>query len=238
MPRLSTVRAAEPFAAPSTAASLAAGTATLAAVAPPISIPLPRLRCGRRADRRVVRALLAHIRRCGLYPPLIVAAAPDCPGRYEIIDGAARAEALARLGAEEARCEVWPVAPGELPLLGLAFRRIHGRQDVAGQLPTLRRLARERPPAELATLLAATPRALRRQLDVTESPPRPAAAAEELSLTPVVFHLDAAGHRRLELALQGLAGRDTPTAEGGCATTTRRSRGELLMTLLEGTCHG
>lgn len=237
MSRLSTVRSTVRSAVPSTATSPAAWTVTPADVASPIPIPLSRLRCDRRADRRVVRALLAHIRRCGLYPPLIVTPAPDCPGRYEIIDGAARAEALARLGAQQAHCEVWPVEPSELPLLGLAFRRIHGRQDVAGQLPTLRRLADAMPAAELATLLGGTPRALRRQLEAMESPPRPVAPARELSLTPVVFHLDAAGHRRLELALQGLAGRETSTAEGGCATPTR-SRGELLMTLLEGTNHG
>ena len=212
-------------------------TAVPAEVAP-VYIPLSRLRRGSRSDKRVVRALLAHIRRWGLYPPLTVAESPDCPGRYEIIDGAARAEALAQFGASQARCEVWPVEPADLPLLHLAFRRIHGQQDVAEQAPSLRQLAGNMTAAELATLLAMTPRALRRQLAALDGPPRPVVAAEALSLTPVVFHLDAAGHRQLELAMQSLAGRHTYTAEGGCATPAHRSRGQLLMTLLERTNHG
>jgi len=156
----------------------------------PLIALVPRRDRSSTLARRGRAALRRHLAATGLYPPLIVRRHPSRPGRFEILDGAGRAEVLAELGAADARCEVWAVSDEQADLLAVSLNHLRGRPDVRARARQVRRLVRKLGPDAAAEALAMTARALGQQLDVLRRP-RAARPDRPLDLRPVVFHLTA-----------------------------------------------
>ena len=95
--------------------------------------------------------LKLHIQSSGRYPPLIVR--PLENGRFQLLDGHQRADALRELGEESAWCCVWDVSDEEALILLGTLNRLEG-QDVPGRRAALiAELAAHHTLAELARLL-------------------------------------------------------------------------------------
>jgi len=95
--------------------------------------------------------LKLHIQSSGRYPPLIVR--PLENGRFQLLDGHQRADALRELGEESAWCCVWDVSDEEALILLGTLNRLEG-QDVPGRRAALiAELEAHHTLAELARLL-------------------------------------------------------------------------------------
>jgi hypothetical protein len=124
-----------------------------------------------RMPAHLLAKLKAHIRRTGLYEPLIVrplesevcespvancesngaardehagdlaSAAPAANPTYQLLNGHHRAECLRQLGHTHARCDVWLVNDQDARLLLATLNRLEGRDDPAARGRLLANLA-------------------------------------------------------------------------------------------------
>lgn len=74
----------------------------------------------RRPDRQ--RRLLASLAATGQQTPIVVVAIADEPGRYLVIDGYQRVEALEQLGRDTVEAVVWPLSEAEALVLDRSLR--------------------------------------------------------------------------------------------------------------------
>ena len=181
-----------------------------------------------RLPPRVRRAIADQIAQTGLYPPLIVRArprsgkhlTPSVKGKFEILDGAQRADILAELGHTTARCEVWPVGDRQAEIIAATINHLRGRPAAQPFARQIRRLLRLLGEQKAGKTLALSPAGVRQRLMALDRP-APIAELKTIDLRPVTFHLPAAELASLEKALAGLA-------DGS------QKRGELLMAAVRG----
>jgi len=195
-------------------------------------IPLDALEPHPENSNRMPAALLeklkGHIRRTGLYEPLVVRPAPtdgDRPAsgaanqdphtshappkrKFQILNGHHRAEALRQLGHTHARCDVWLVGDDDAWVLLATLNRLEGRDDPSARARLVSRLAEgpggaRRSPEDLARLLPEPQDAVERLLRLAEPPPAPLApdAAAPL-LKPMTFFLREEQHALVSEALK------------------------------------
>ncbi len=184
--------------------------------------------------------LLAHIRRTGRYPHIIVRPHPEEPNRFQIIDGHHRADILRELGHREARCDVWLIDDRETKLLLATLNRLEGQDLPLRRAQLLHELLGEWSATDLGGLLPETEAEIEDLHSLLEFPAEQIAdqlmaEAEEREKTlPVVIHF-VVSHEQAELidsaierASDGVAGRD------------RKARGlvNLARQFLEGHVHG
>jgi ParB family chromosome partitioning protein len=74
----------------------------------------------RRSDRQ--RRLLASLAATGQQTPIVVVAIAGEPGRYLVIDGYQRVEALEQLGRDTVEAVVWPLSEAEALVLDRSLR--------------------------------------------------------------------------------------------------------------------
>jgi len=175
---------------------------------------VPRRDAANRLSPRVRRAIAEQIADTGLYPPLIVRAHRR-KGKFEILDGAQRADILAGLGYAKARCEVWPVGDRRAEIITATINHLRGRPAAEAFARKIRRLLRLLGEQRTGKLLAFSPAAIRQRLMALDRP-APAAELKAVDLLPVTFHLPAAELASLEKALAVFS-------DGS------QKRGELLM---------
>ena len=171
--------------------------------------------------------LKEHIQSSGRYPPLIVR--PLENGRFQLLDGHQRADALRELGEESAWCCVWEVSDEEALILLGTLNRLEG-QDVPGRRAaliaeleahhTLAQLARLLPEDEVQ--LESTLRLLDLDVDgllqrLTEEAGRAAAAGPQL----FSFAIDAEYAPTVEEAIAQAASR--------CSDRNRRGQALVLL---------
>jgi len=162
----------------------------------------------------VRRSIADQIARTGLYPPLIVRPRRR-PGKFEVLDGASRADVLAELGHVSARCEVWPIGDRQAEVVAATINHLRGRPSAEPFARQIQRLIRLLGQDRTGKLLALSPAAIRQRLMALEKP-EPARQLKTIDLHPVTFHLPARELASLEQALA--------TFSDGS-----RKRGELLM---------
>ena len=109
-----------------------------------------------------VEKLTHNIGRSGRYPPLIVRAHPELSGRFQILDGKHRVEALRRLELREALCYFWPCDDAEALVLLATLNRLEGEDVPARRADLLVELSALLPPEQLA--LNCCPRMRRRSM--------------------------------------------------------------------------
>ena len=155
----------------------------------PLTDLVPRPQRANAMTGRARRALAEHICRTGRYPALIVRPHPRRRGKYEILDGCARAEILAGFGRGTARCEIWPVDAAEAMILTGTLNHLRGHPDARSRARHTRRLARRLGTAGALTALGLTPAALRQQLTLLDRPAPAAPCDRTLNLQHLAFHL-------------------------------------------------
>ena len=197
------------------------------------SIPLEDLRDhpenSNRMSPRLLETLKRHIRRTGMYEPLVVRVLPDDEKRpaswaailslYQILNGHHRAKVLRELGHTHARCDVWAVKDDdEARLLLATLNRLEGRDDPAARGRLLARLAEAMPKENLVRLLPEPPDAIERLERLSERPPEPA-APESLppQPRPMTFFLTDEQYATVRDGLSAAAKRagTEPTARSG-----------------------
>ena len=167
-----------------------------------------------RLPPRARRAVARQIAQTGLYPPLIVRAHKRA-GKFEILDGAQRADILGELGHTTARCEVWPVGDRQAEIIAVTINHLHGRPAAESFARQIRRLLRLLGERKTGQILALSPAAIRQRLMALDRP-APVAELQAIDLHPVTFHLPAADLASLERTL-------------ACLADGSLKRGELLM---------
>jgi len=100
--------------------------------------------------------LVAHIKRTGRYPFIVVRPHPTEAGRFEILDGHHRAAILRELGHTEARCDCWTVDDREARLLVATLNRLEGQDQPLRRAQLLHELLGEWSASDLAGLLPET----------------------------------------------------------------------------------
>ena len=100
--------------------------------------------------------LLAHIRRTGRYPFLVVRPHPAVPGKFQTLDGHHRVEILRELGHVDARCDVWDVDDREAKLLLATLNRLEGSDVPVRRAQLLHELLGEWNVTDLGGLLPET----------------------------------------------------------------------------------
>jgi ParB-like chromosome segregation protein Spo0J len=175
-----------------------------------------------RMSRAAFRKLLHHIQQTGRYEPLVVRRHPHEPGRFQIIHGHHRFEALRTLGRAKAQAIVWNVDDEQTDLLLATLTRLAGRDQLDRKLAILRRLRDRRPLRELAKLLPQTRGQLER---LTAGQPTAARSRSRTYAfaTPMVFFVDDEQQAIIERALTALAekSREPTKAARRAAALTR-----------------
>jgi ParB-like chromosome segregation protein Spo0J len=184
--------------------------------------------------------LLAHIKRTGRYPFLVVRPHPTETGKYQVLDGHHRISVLHDLGHTEARCDVWDVDDREAKLLLATLNRLEGQDLPLRRAQLLHELLAEWSAPDLGGLLPETEAEILDLHSLLEFPAEEIAdqlmaEAEEREKTlPVVIHF-VVSHEQAEVidsaierASDGVAGRD------------RKARGlvNLAKRFLERQAHG
>ncbi len=164
--------------------------------------------------------LLAHIRRTGRYPHIIVRPHPEEPNRFQIIDGHHRAGILRELGHREARCDVWLIDDRETKLLLATLNRLEGQDLPIRRAQLLHELLGEWSATDLGGLLPETEAEIEDLHSLLEFPAEEIAdqlitEAEEREKTlPLVLHYVVTPDQAevietaIERASDGVAGRD------------------------------
>ncbi len=137
-----------------------------------LRVPLDRLRphpanANVMEEERLVK-LAENIRREGDYPPLVVRPHPREDGRYQLLDGHQRWEALKRLGHREAHCYVWSCDDGTALMLLATLNRLEGRDDPLKRAELLRALTELASADELASLLPEDAASISRSLELLD----------------------------------------------------------------------
>lgn len=142
--------------------------------------------------------LVEHIRATGHYPAIIVRPQGDASGRYQILDGHHRAEALRRLGHAQAACEVWDVDDEQASLLLLTLNRLRGEDDPLRRAELLKMVAERMGLEELARRVPEDVAHLRQVLALAQplTELRPPPRVEEMPQA-VTFFLNAGQRRAL-----------------------------------------
>jgi ParB-like chromosome segregation protein Spo0J len=167
-------------------------------------IPLDRLvphpDGANRMSRANVEKLVRNIERSGRYEPLVVRPCPDRPGRFQILNGRHRCEALRRLGRPTADAIVWDVDDEQADVLLATLNRLGGRDILEKKLAVLRRLAGRIPTRKLARLLPQTLGQIER---LTASTPLSQKTAQKAGAfaRAMVFFVDDRQQQEIEQAL-------------------------------------
>lgn len=183
--------------------------------------------------------LLAHMRRTGRYPFLVVRPHPIEAGKYQVLDGHHRVGVLRELGHTEARCDVWDVDDREAKLLLGTLNRLEGQDLPLRRAQLLHELLGEWSATDLGGLLPETEAEILDLHSLLEFPAEQIAeelaaeAAEREKTLPVLLHFVVSHEQAaiiesaIERASDGVVGRD------------RKARGlaNLAKHFLEGTPH-
>ena len=168
------------------------------------SIPLdnlvPHPDNANRMSRANLAKLVRNVEHTGHYEPLVVRPHPSQRGRFQIINGHHRFEALQRLGHETAQAVIWEVDDAKTDLLLATLNRLGGRDILEKKLTVLRRLCRKRPVHDLAKLIGQTQGQLQRLMSQNLSSKK-TRSRQPLYAVPLVFYVSADQKHLIEEAL-------------------------------------
>ncbi len=138
-----------------------------------------------RMSKEYLKTLKRHIKKSGVYPPLIVrAVGRDC---YEMLDGHHRLRVLLELGHDEARCEVWDVDDAGALMLLATLNRLSGSDDPVLRAELLEEIGKGSDLDAISKYLPEQKKDLERLERLLEPLPD-IAKAEMLSDLPEAFH--------------------------------------------------
>jgi ParB-like chromosome segregation protein Spo0J len=144
--------------------------------------------------------LVRNIERTGRYEPLIVRPCVKKAGRFQIINGHHRCQALVRLGYETADCIIWDINDEETNILLTTLNRLGGSDQLGKKLKLLKRLNKRLEYHELAKLLPQTAKQIER-LTKLKKPIAPAKINAGSFANPLVFFVNDMQQQQIEKAL-------------------------------------
>ncbi len=144
--------------------------------------------------------LVRNIERTGRYEPLVVRPCLKKVGRFQIINGHHRWQALARLGYEKADCIIWDINDEETDILLTTLNRLGGSDQLDKKLKLLKRLNKRLAYNELAKLLPQTVKQIER-LTKLKKPIAPAKINAYSFANPLVFFVNDTQQQQIEKAL-------------------------------------
>ncbi len=144
--------------------------------------------------------LVRNIERTGRYEPLIVRPCLKKAGRFQIINGHHRFQALARLGHETVDCIIWDINDEETDILLTTLNRLGGSDELGKKLKLLKRLNKRLESRELAKLLPQTPKQIERLINL-KKPIAPAKINANYFANPLVFFVNDTQQQQIEKAL-------------------------------------
>jgi len=147
--------------------------------------------------------LVRNIERTGRYEPLVVRPLPGAEGKFQVINGHHRLEALRRLGYDRADVVVWDVDDAQTDTLLATLNRLGGSDDPAQKIALLKRLSRDNNARQLARLLPYSAGQIKRLVNL-RLPTAPAELNDREQLKPMVFFLTDEQRKTVETALLSL----------------------------------
>lgn len=144
--------------------------------------------------------LVRNIERTGRYEPLVVRPCSDNKGRFQIINGHHRCQALVRLGYETADCIIWDINDEETNILLTTLNRLGGSDQLGKKLKLLKRLNKKMSTGELTKLLPQTAKQIER-LTHLKRPGAPAKMNAKCFANPLVFFVNDTQQQQIEKAL-------------------------------------
>ncbi|NIP27802.1 MAG: ParB N-terminal domain-containing protein [Phycisphaerae bacterium] len=151
-------------------------------------------------SRVIFAKLVRNIGRTGRYEPLIVRPCLKKAGRFQIINGHHRWQALARLGYEKADCIIWDINDEETDILLTTLNRLGGSDQLDKKLKLLKRLNKRLEYHELAKFLPQTVKQIER-LTKLKKPIAPAKINAGSFANPLVFFVNDTQQQQIEKAL-------------------------------------
>ncbi|RJP72735.1 MAG: hypothetical protein C4532_05510 [Candidatus Abyssobacteria bacterium SURF_17] len=175
----------------------------------PIELLEPHPNNANRISKMFAKKLRHNIEQLGMYETLTVRPHPRENGKFEILNGNARIEALRALGASNVKCEIWKVSDSEAQLFLALLNRLRGSDVAELRMNLLFDLLREYPKEYLAAHIPETVPYLTRLESLGEEPEK---AHEELQalgtdIVIVNYYLTAEQHRVVTTALDTVSQR-------------------------------
>ncbi|MCY2930605.1 MAG: ParB/RepB/Spo0J family partition protein [Planctomycetota bacterium] len=174
----------------------------------PLNELLPHPLNSNRMDADTLAKLKRHIERFGRYEPLTVRPHPIHPGKFEIVNGHHRYQALQALGHGTATCTIWTLDDDQARLYLATLNRLSGRDVPERRAILLEELAAIHELSELTELLPDTESELRAVSgpEAWETPPAEYDAPGDTDVLPqvVTFMLSDAQAAELDMAIDGI----------------------------------
>ena len=147
-----------------------------------------------------------HIKRTGLYEPIVVRPHPTEPDRFEIINGHHRIEVLRELGKSQADCIVWDADDDQTRILLATLNRLSGTADAHKKCALYRKLSEKFDSARLSKMLSDGKERIDKllalnQASISSPSPMPEALPEAM-----VFFLNGSQKPIVEKAIDSAAG--------------------------------
>jgi ParB/RepB/Spo0J family partition protein len=166
-----------------------------------------------RMGKGMFKKLTAHIEKSGNYEPVIVRAASQAEGSYQILNGHHRVKALKTLGIDKVDCIVWDVDDDESLVLLATLNRLVGNDELERKRDLFKNLMKRIELKELSKQLPDNKKSIQRLATLID---KPVVYLKEkpLLLDPMVFFLD---DKQTELVERALAKADCDGSSGSRA---------------------
>jgi len=149
--------------------------------------------------------LVRNIERTDRYEPLVVRPYPQKLGRFQIINGYHRWQALKELGYKTADAIVWDIDDQQTDMLLATLNRLSGCDVLDKKLTLLARLNKRMEAGELAKLLPQTKKQIERlisMLNTRQWQSVSKVSVSQCSANPLVFFVNDKQQQTIEKALQ------------------------------------
>jgi ParB-like chromosome segregation protein Spo0J len=170
----------------------------------PLDALVPNPDNSNRISRSLRKKLHHNIREVGLYETLTVRPHPQMKGKFEVLNGHARIDALRAIGISSAKCDIWEVSDSHAHLFLAILNKLRGSEVPELRMGLLLKLLGEVPREQLAGHLPENASYLEQleRLPAEAEGLEPEAPAEKPDVTIVEFYLTADQHRTVSEAIE------------------------------------
>ncbi len=147
-----------------------------------------------------------NMEQLGRYETLTVRPHPNMQGKFEVLNGHARLEALSELNAPSAKCDIWDVTESEARLFMAILNKLRGTDVAELRMNLLFKLLQEHPREDLATHVPETISYLAKLGRLGEEPPEEVMEAAPTRPDVIImdFYLDPEQRRVVTAALEDI----------------------------------
>ena len=157
-----------------------------------------------RMSRMFAKKLRHNIGQLGRYETLTVRPHPDKKGKFQVLNGHARLEALEELGVQQAKCDVWDIGDSEAGIFLAILNRLRGSDAPELRMALLYDLLERHNQKDLAAHLPETVPHLEKLVKLAQEAELGVPAAERSPRPDVIivdFYLTPSQHATVSKAL-------------------------------------